>query len=78
MVFQNCVKLSNFYNIDENDRLEKRSISKYTYENNVKTNGVPKFTYILPKNTIDVDANVMQIKQSNLPHYLPSILTTHR
>ena len=52
-----------FYNIDQNDRLEKRSISQYTYENNVKTNGVPKFTYILPKNTINIGANVMQINK---------------
>ena len=62
-IHESIVYSSNFYNIDENDRLEKRSISKYTYENNVKTNGVPKFTYILPKNTINVGANVMQINK---------------
>ena len=51
----------NFYNIKEHERLEKRSISRYTYENTVNSGKVPKFTYILPTNATRANSKTMQI-----------------
>ena len=60
---KSIVLMRNFHNVNGSDRLEKRSISQYTYANDLSVGNVPKFTYILPKNSINSDAHIMQLNK---------------